>query len=384
MHLLVLTEVFYPETSGGAHVRWRFCQLAVERGHDVTVFTPHEKGLPQAETIDGVDIRRPFPVKPESVPVYSPLAVVMRIAASVLFFVYLCWWLRDRNVDGLHSASHLTHWVGKALSALYDLPLVTFIGYTPSVDGGPSLSPQFLLERTNFRFFMGQTVLCRTPSTKEIVKRYTNGEVALLHGILNRKRIKSAAATTNYDQRRAELGVSKDETLLTYVGRLAPNKNPIGAIEVLSELPAEYTLAIIGDGDERETVEQTIREHGVEDRVRVCGMLSHEETLGTVAAADAFILSSHVEAYPTVVFEALSLGTEAFATPVGIIPTIDHPRLHVSSLNEFPQIISETTIESSNGLDTKTLKRFSMERYTEGLLGAFKEQTTCGNTIGGT
>ncbi|GAA0455727.1 glycosyltransferase [Halococcus dombrowskii] len=383
MHLLVLSEAFYPETSGGAHVRWRFCQLAVERGHDVTVFTPHEKGFAKSEIVDGVEIRRPFPVKSDSVPIYSPIAVITRIAASVLFFVYLCWWLRDQDVDGLHSASHLTHWVGKALSVFYDLPLVSFIGYTPSVDADPSLSPQLLLERVNFRFFMGQTVFCRIPRTKEIIERYTDGTVVVLHGILNQKRITDAVSTADRDQRRIDLGIDENETLLVYVGRLAPLKNPVGAIEVLSEFPSEYTLAIVGDGDERETVEQAVREHGVEDRVRICGLLPHGEALETIAAADALVFPSHTESYGAVVFEALALNTTVFARPVGAVPAVDHPRLHVGSLDEFPRLLSGTTIESFDGLDTETLERFSMERYTDGLLGAFEEQTTRETTIGG-
>jgi glycosyltransferase involved in cell wall biosynthesis len=373
VHLLILAEEFYPETSGGAHARWRFSQLAVERGHDVTVFTPHEEELPRSEVVDGVDIRRPFPFKPDSIPVYSPIAVVTRIAASVLFFGYLCWWLHDTEVDGLHSASHLTHWIGKSLSVLYNLPLVTFIGYTPSVDTDSSLSPKLLLERVNFRLFIGETVFCRNPCTKEIIERYTDGTVAVLHGILNQNRITDAVTTADREQRRADLGVDETDKLLVYAGRLVPIKNPVGAIEVLSELPPGYTLAIVGDGDERKTVEQAVSEHNVEDSVRICGMIPHQETLETVAAADAFVLTSHAEAYPTVVFEALSLNTEAFVTPVGIIPDIDHPRLHVASLDEFPKLISETTLEPSVDFDPETLERFSMERYTDGLLGAFEE-----------
>ncbi|MGN8218537.1 glycosyltransferase [Halococcus morrhuae DSM 1307] len=311
-------------------------------------------------------------MKPDSVPVYSPLAVVTRITASVLLFVYLCWWLRDRDVDGLHSASHLTHWVGKALSVLYDLPLVSFIGYTPSVEVDPSLSPQLFLERVNFRFFMGETVFCQTPGVKAIIERYTDGTVAVLHGILNQKRITDAVSTADRDQQRADLGVGEEETLLVYVGRLVPVKNPIGAVEVLSELSSEYALAIVGDGDEREAVEQAVREYGVENRVQICGALPHEEALATISAADALVLPSHTESYPTVVFEALTLNTAVFVTPVGIVPTIDHPRLHVDSLDEFPRLITETRIESSDGLDTGTLERFSMERYTNGLLDAFE------------
>jgi glycosyltransferase involved in cell wall biosynthesis len=384
VRLIVLSEDFYPNTSGGAHTRWRFCQLAAERGHDITVFTAHEPGLAKSEMVDDVEIRRPFRVKPEGKPVYAPISVLTRIAASVLLFVYLCWWLRDQEVDGLHSASHLTHWIGKALSILYSLPLVSFVGYTPSVVPDPEVTPKLLLERANFRLFMGQTVFCRTPNTKNVIETYTNANVEILHGILNRKRITNAVSGKNPNQRRTDLDVDENDTLLVYVGRLVPIKNPVGAVEVFSELSDEYTLAMIGDGDERENVERAVRSHDVEDRVQVCGALPHEQTLQTIAAADGLLVPSHVETYPTVVFEALSLNTEAFITPVGIIPTIDHPRLHVGSLDDFPRMITDTAIDSPAGLDTETLERFSMERYTEELLGAFEEQTACETTIGGT
>lgn len=374
MNIVVLAEDFYPDTSGGAHTRWRFCQLAAERGHDVTVFTPHERGLARREVVDGVEIRRPLRVKPEEIPVYSPIAVITRMAASVLLFAYVCWWLRGRNVDGLHSASHLTHWVGKVLSMLYDLPLVSFIGYTPSVESDPPFTSSLLLERVNFRLFMGETVFCRTPRVKHIIETLADSEVAVLHGILNSKRITSAVSDIDHNRIRANLGVEDDETLLVYVGRLVPIKNPVGAIEVLSKLPAEYSLAVIGDGTERETVERAVRECDVEARVRMCGVLPHEETLATIAAADALVLSSHAESYGAVVFEALALNTAVFATPVGAVPAVKHPRLHVGVVDELPQIITRTTIDSSRGLDSKTLKQFSMERYTDKLLDAFEKK----------
>ena len=384
MNLIILAEDFYPNTSGGAHTRWRFCQLAAERGHDITVFTARDPDLAKSEVVDNVEIRRPFRVKPAEKPVYAPISVLTRIATSILLFGYICWWLRDQEVDGLHSASHLTHWIGKALSILYSPPLVSFVGYTPSVVSDPEVTPKLLLERANFRFFMGETVFCRTPNARKVIETYTDAKVEILHGILNRKEINSAISGLDLNQRRTDIDVDGDDTLLVYVGRLVPIKNPAGAIEILSELPNEYTLAMIGDGDERENVERAVRSYDVKDRVRVYGALPHEQTLQTIAAADGLLVSSHVETYPTVVFEALSLNTAAFITPVGIIPTIDHPQLHVGPLDEFPQIISGTTIESSDGLDTETLERFSMERYTDGLLGAFDGQTDCETTIGGT
>jgi hypothetical protein len=162
MRLLVLAEDFYPNVSGGAHARFRFCQLAVRSGYDVTVFTPAREGTDSHETVDGVEIRRPFPAKPASTPAYATLAILTRTVYSFVLFWYLLWWLRGRRFDGIHSASHSMHWVGKLLSLAYRLPLVSFVGYTPSANGSFHFRPNFVRERVNFRLFMGSHVFCRS------------------------------------------------------------------------------------------------------------------------------------------------------------------------------------------------------------------------------
>jgi glycosyltransferase involved in cell wall biosynthesis len=111
-------------------------------------------------------------------------------------------------------------------------------------------------------------------------------------------------------------------------------------------------------------------------------MLLHEETLATIAAADALIFPSHAESYGAVVFEALALNTTVFATPVGAVPAVDHPRLHVGTVDELAEIITQSSIESADGLDTETLERFSMERYTDELLGAFEGRTAHETAVG--
>lgn len=371
MKLLVLAEDFYPNTSGGAHVRWRFCELAVERGHDVTVFTTRDDGTARSEVVDGVEIRRPFGAVPPGVPVYHPVAVVTRALSTVLLLGAILWWLRDEEVDGVHSASHLTHWLGAVVSRARRVPYVNFVGLTPSSRPEPPRSFKYLLEQLNFGLFMGDVVFCREPRVREALARRVDGDVRLLHGCLHTDRIERAAASAAPAAIREEFGVGPDERLLAYVGRLSPLKRPTAAVDVVAELPPHASLVVVGDGDERERVVERVRRRGLGDRVRLAGRRPHEETLRIIAASDALVVTSEHEAYPTVVFEALALGSRVFAPPVGILPTVDHGRLHLGSVDELPALIEATDGRPTAALDRPTLERFSLARYTDDLLGAF-------------
>jgi len=375
LSLVVLAEDFYPNVSGGAHARFRFCELAAERGHDVTVYTPRRDETPVREVVEDIKIVRPFRAKPSNVPAFATLARITRTLYSVALFWYLLWHLHGQEIDGFHSASHSMHWVGKFLSLLYRRPLVTFIGYTPSANKPWQLHPKFLRERLNFRLFMGSVVFCRSQRVAKIVRDASGADVSVLHGILNTDRLQSAAAGFDQTDIRDRFDLDTDDRFLLFVGRLVPIKNPMAAVDVLAALSEEYTLVMIGDGPQASTVKAYADDLEVDGRVRFAGQLPHEETLQCIAAADTLLLPSNTEAYPTAVFEALALRSHVVATPVGVLPEIDHPRLSLGTVDELPALVTDSNRgadgEGAGDVDEVTLDQYSMERYTERMLGAF-------------
>jgi glycosyltransferase involved in cell wall biosynthesis len=372
VHIVVFAEDFYPIISGGAHTRWRFCQLSAERGHEMTVLTPRREETPRRERVDGVDIVRPFPAKPARMPAYSAVARVFRFLFSFALLGYALWFLRSQEFDVLHSASASTHWVAKLCSVVYGTPLVSFVGYTPSVRGEFEWTPAFLRERFNFRLCMGEVVFCRSESVKRVIERAGNDDVRVLHGILNAELLRDAA-TASRREIRQQYSIPQDATLLVFVGRLVPIKNPIGAIEVLHELPSEYYLVVIGDGPARERAETAALELGVNARATFLGEVPHESALEMIWAADYSLLTSKAESYPTVVFESLALDNHAFTTPVGVLRELSHPRLHVEPLDELARVVDDVEPERTGHLDESVVERFSMERHTDDLLAACVE-----------
>lgn len=374
MHVVVLAEDFYPNVSGGAHARWRFCQIAVEKGAEVTVFTPIRGDSPRRETVDGIDIRRPCRAQPRGLPAYGSISFITRLLASLIIFAYAARWFFVNDADGIHSASNTYHWSAKLLGLVFGLPIVNFVGYTPSYsrDQYSQFEPKILLERLTFRWCMGATVFCRSPEIRDIITRAGNDDVRILHGIINVPRVKRVARETVGATVQNKLGVGPDTRLLGFVGRLSPLKRPEEAVRIVGDMESKANLIMVGDGPKMASVRRTLDQLSLRDCVTLLGELPHEEALKYISALDVLVVTSRAEAYPTIVFEALSFEKHVVAPPVGILPEIDHPNLHVVDPGKFPGFIDDLQVDDRSGLDEEVLEMYGLERYAEDILDALE------------
>ena len=77
---------------------------------------------------------------------------------------------------------------------------------------------------------------------------------------------------------------------------------------------------IVGDGPERQRIEQTIRQLGLEDRVTLTGQQPSAQPWYGIA--NIAVLSSLSEGSPNALLEAMATGVPVVATRVGGIPEI--------------------------------------------------------------
>jgi glycosyltransferase involved in cell wall biosynthesis len=119
---------------------------------------------------------------------------------------------------------------------------------------------------------------------------------------------------------RRELGIGPTDPVVTIVAALRPEKNHELFLEmaarVLRELPAAKFL-IIGDGPRRESLEQQAQSLGIGTSVHFLG--SRNDVPSLLSATDVFALTSHNEANPVSILEAMSVGRPVVATDVGSI-----------------------------------------------------------------
>ena len=127
---------------------------------------------------------------------------------------------------------------------------------------------------------------------------------------------------------RKQLGFAEDESIVLFVGRLAPIKGIDRLLRAMTHLktPKPRRLVIIG-GDDHNTPEMQHLEHlcielGVQDAVVFLGRVEHEKLPPYYCAADVVVLPSHYESFGLVALEALASGTPVVATPVGAMQAI--------------------------------------------------------------
>jgi glycosyltransferase involved in cell wall biosynthesis len=112
---------------------------------------------------------------------------------------------------------------------------------------------------------------------------------------------------------RAALGAAGDEQLLLHVGRLSAVKNQALAIEAAALLPGRVRLVLAGEGRDRDALQRLADARGVTARTTFLGYRDDAATL--VAGADAALVTSHNEAMPLAIIEALLAAAPVVSTP---------------------------------------------------------------------
>ncbi len=120
---------------------------------------------------------------------------------------------------------------------------------------------------------------------------------------------------------------------ILFVGRLAKEKNLPLLLEAFEEKYANAKnihLLIVGEGEERATIEQKIASLSSRDQIHLLGKKQGKALYTFYAAADAFILPSQSETFGAVVNEAL-----VFGLPTAVANNIGAASLYNSSMNNL-------------------------------------------------
>ena len=124
-----------------------------------------------------------------------------------------------------------------------------------------------------------------------------------------------AAPEGTRDRVRAELGVSGDQVLVGWLGRMTEIKCVDDLLRAFARVDADAVLALVGDGPLRTGLEALAAELGIADRCRFIGYT--DDVAPFYAACDVIALSSANEGTPVTIIEALAAGVPVVSTDVG-------------------------------------------------------------------
>jgi glycosyltransferase involved in cell wall biosynthesis len=105
--------------------------------------------------------------------------------------------------------------------------------------------------------------------------------------------------------------------LLLNVKRLHPladQRTLLRAFAAVREVRPDAVLLVAGSGEEEAALRALAEELRLGDSARLLGLVPNDEVAALQAAADVFVLSSVLEATPTVALEALACGTPVLST----------------------------------------------------------------------
>jgi 1,2-diacylglycerol 3-alpha-glucosyltransferase len=110
---------------------------------------------------------------------------------------------------------------------------------------------------------------------------------------------------------RQKFGIDNEHIILIYVGRLGPEKNLPFLLRSFAGTSHAYDkvrLLIVGDGPERDNLQDRVKAMGIQKKVVFTGMVPYKELPGYLHMADAFITASVTEVHPLSIIEAMAAG----------------------------------------------------------------------------
>ncbi len=114
------------------------------------------------------------------------------------------------------------------------------------------------------------------------------------------------------------VGLPPDRPLVTYVGRVAHEKNIEFLVDVFAKVRTQIPNAIFiiaGEGPARDSLRQLVARKRLQDHVRFVGYLDRNTALlDCYAAASVFVFASRTETQGLVLLEAMAQGTPVVST----------------------------------------------------------------------
>ncbi|THF59293.1 glycosyltransferase [Pseudothauera rhizosphaerae] len=311
MHILMISDVFFPRINGVSTSIENFRQALAAAGIRSTLIAP---AYPGAAADDDPDIlripSRYLPMDPED-------RLMRRSAIRALLPE-----LRRREFTLVHiHTPFAAHYAGLDLARELGLPCVatyhTFFEeylfhYIPFL-------PQVWLRSAARRFSCRQcnaldAVIVPSTAMADTLRRY--GVTRPLH-VLPTGLPESRFAGGDGGYFRSRYEIAGERPLLLFVGRVAHEKNIgflLGVIDRVRRTHPSALLLVTGEGPALAGLAATVQERGLNEHVRFLGYLDrHSELHDCYRAADLFVFASRTETQGLVLLEAMALGTPVVA-----------------------------------------------------------------------
>ena len=305
MNVLMVSDVYYPRING-VSTSMKTSKVTLEKqGCNVSVIAPEYP----AEETDGTSI---FRVKSRYLFI-DPEDRLMRYRAALQLEEQI----KALDIDIIHiHTPFIAHYVGVKLSKRLGIPVIaTYHTYFEEYVQfylkmlPPSITRNFSRTITRKQCNQLDGVIVPSNAMKDVLNRY---------GVRVDKEVIPTGVSHddlpegNGDRFREKYNITKDKTVLLYVGRVAYEKNInflLNVMHIVSRKNDNCLMIIAGEGPAKESLVRRVNDLGLTDSVLFVGYLDRKSELGDCyCASDIFTFSSKTETQGLVLLEAQLLG----------------------------------------------------------------------------
>lgn len=159
--------------------------------------------------------------------------------------------------------------------------------------------------------------------------------------------------------------ITKKDKIICMVSRLHKDKDHITVIKALKKLPENIKCIFVGEGPEREKIENLIKEMELKNRVFLVG--DQKNVRDYLKTSDLGILSSKAEGFGLTLIETLASGRLIIGSNVsGISEILDEKELlfEYKNVNDLVQKIENILIKNKNVEYLEEKMKKKLELYT--------------------
>ncbi|WP_243291154.1 glycosyltransferase family 1 protein [Bacillus sp. FJAT-47783] len=342
MKVAIFTDTFYPDVNGVARTLKRFTDHLEKRGHEYRVFAPESTN----DHLFSNNIRRftslPFFLYPEC---RLALPNMLQIKAELIRF----------QPDLIHIATPFNVGLcGLHYAKKLNIPLVG--SYHTDFDQYLEYYDLQLFSKLLWKYMHW----FHRPFEKIFVPSHFTMEQLTKHGFTNlhiwARGVDCQMFHPYFDKLEIRTKYNlKEKYILSYVGRIAPEKDIETLITIANNLPEHVKQnvhwLIVGEGPSLEEMKQKAPTNST-----FTGFLKGEELAKVYATSDLFVFPSPTETFGNVVLEAMASGTPTIgANSGGVKNIIQHYKTgSLCEMKQANQFIEEIAYLLSN--DSKRIE----------------------------
>lgn len=301
MRILMINHEFPPLGGGGGNANYYIARELVKMGHKVDIVTSGFSGL-KSEVIDGFNVHRiKTKRKHETHATTSEMLSFVKnsrkyckmLMKKEKYNVIQCFFTLPAGLTGF------------LLSKKFKVPMVIRMGGSDV----PGYDP--------YRFKILYKVLI--PLYKRIWKRADRLVVnsqKLKELLLESGQMKVDTIYNGVDSEELKSNRKSNGKTIICTSRLVKRKGIDYLLRALKDVK-DFNLILIGDGEERQSLENLTKELGIENKVEFMGTVKHNDVINYLNKADIFVLPSFAEGMSNALLEAIANGLPVIVTDVG-------------------------------------------------------------------